>query len=70
MADSPGWVTTQFRVREGTHAYLAAQAEKAGISITQAAGLILEYARREGFDIGPVTITRQPAVIAERAGQA
>jgi hypothetical protein len=51
------------RVRTSTHAYLAAEAAKSGISITQAAGVILEHACREGWTIGPVVVTRPPAVV-------
>lgn len=64
----PGWFTTQLRVRQETHDYLAVQARSSGISITQAAGVILEYACREGWEIGPVTVTRQPSAIVTRPG--
>lgn len=66
MDDRPGWFTTQLRVRRETHDYLVAQAKAAGISITQAAGVILESACREGWEIGPVTVTRQPSSIVTR----
>jgi len=49
-----GWFTTQLRVRGETHEYLAAQAKQAGLSITQAAGVILDYACRQGWEVGPV----------------
>jgi hypothetical protein len=65
MADT-GWFTTQLRVRTETHDYLVAQAKQAGISITQAAGVILEQARKEGWVIGPVIVTRQPSSIVTR----
>jgi hypothetical protein len=68
MTDTPRWVTTQLRVRGETHEYLAAQAKQAGISITQAAKVILDYACRQGWEIGPVTVTRQPSTIVTRAG--
>ena len=63
MADTPRWVTAQFRIRGETHDYLAGQAREAGISITQAAGVILDYAAREGWEIGRVIVTRQPAIV-------
>jgi hypothetical protein len=65
------WFTTQIRVRQATHEYLIAQARANGISIGQAAGVILEYAARQGWEIGPVTVTRQPSAIVTRldAGQ-
>ena len=63
MADKPRWFTTQLRVRAATHGYLAAQAKQAGISITQAAGVILDHACKEGWEIGPVVVTRQPPVV-------
>lgn len=64
----PGWFTTQLRVRRETHDYLAAQASRSGISITQAAGVILGHACREGWEIGPVTVTRQPSAVVARPG--
>lgn len=66
MTDKPGWFTTQLRVRTATHDYLAGQAEQAGISITQAAGVILDCACRQGWEIGPVEVTRQPSSIVTR----
>jgi hypothetical protein len=66
MADTsrPGWFTTQLRVRQATHDYLADQAQKSGISITQAAGVILEYACEQHWQIGRVAVVRQvPAVV-------
>ena len=65
MADK--WFTTQIRVRQATHEYLIAQAAEAGISIGQAAGVILEHAAREGWAIGRVIVTRQPSAIVTRA---
>jgi hypothetical protein len=66
MTGKPRWFTTQLRVRGETHDYLAAQAKQAGISITQAAGVILEYACRQGWEIGPVMVTRQPSSVVTR----
>jgi hypothetical protein len=60
MTDNAGWFTTQFRVRRATHAYLAAQAANAGISITQAAGAILDAACRQGVTVGPAVVIPQP----------
>lgn len=62
----PRWFTTQLRVRTETHEYLAAQARESGISITQAAGVILDFACKEGWQIGPVVVTRQPSSIVTR----
>jgi hypothetical protein len=64
--DNPGWFTTQLRVRQETHDYLVAQARRSGISITQAAGAILEHACRQGWEIGPVVVVHQPS--AEMTG--
>lgn len=66
MTDTPGWVTAQLRVRTETHDYLTAQAKQAGISITQAAGVILEHACKEGWEIGPVVVRRQPSAVVTR----
>ena len=63
MADKTGWFTTQLRVRQVTHDYLVTQAREAGISITQAAGVILDAACKQGWQIGPVVVTRQPPVV-------
>jgi hypothetical protein len=65
-AGKTGWFTTQLRVRKDTHDYLTAQARESGISITQAAGVILDYACRQGWQIGPVTVTRQPSAVVTR----
>jgi hypothetical protein len=64
MADK--WFTTQFRVRQATHEYLKAQARANRISVTQAAGVILDHAARQGWEIGPVTVTRQPSAVVTR----
>jgi len=66
MADTPGWFTTQLRVRTETHDYLITQAKQAGISITQAAGVILDDACRQDWEIGPVTVIRQPSSVVTR----
>lgn len=69
MTDRPGWFTTQLRVRRETHDYLAAQARESGISITQAAGVILDAACRQGWQIGPVVVTRQPPAVTRKADE-
>jgi hypothetical protein len=63
MADKPRWFTTQFRANQETHEYLKEQARRSGISVTQAAGVILDEARRQGWQIGPVIVTRHPAEV-------
>jgi hypothetical protein len=63
------WFTAQFRCREATHTYLKAQAREAGISVTQAAGIILDEACREGWEIGPVIVTRQPSRVVTRLAE-
>jgi hypothetical protein len=68
VTDKPGWFTTQLRVRQETHDYLITQARQSGISITQAAGVILDYACRQGWEIGPVVVTRQPSAVVTRPG--
>lgn len=65
---APGWFTTQLRVRTETHDYLAREAAKSGISITQAAGVLLEHCRRENLEIGPVIVTTHPAQVIQQAG--
>ena len=67
MTDRPRWFTTQLRVRDETHDYLKAQAAASGISVTQAAGVILDAACRQGWVIGPVVVTRQPPVVEREA---
>jgi hypothetical protein len=69
MPDKPGWFTTQLRVRRDTHDYLVAQARDSGISITQAAGVILDAACRQGWQIGPVVVTRQPPAVTRQADE-
>jgi hypothetical protein len=63
------WFTAQFRCRETTHTYLKDQARAAGISVTQAAGVILDAACREGWQIGPVIVTRQPSRVVTRLNE-
>jgi hypothetical protein len=69
MADKPRWFTTQFRVREDTHEWLKAEAASAGISVTQAAGALIDYACKHGWQIGPVEIVRQPSAIVTKKEQ-
>lgn len=65
MADK--WFTTQIRIREPVHEYLATEAKASGISITQAAGAILAAACSEGWTVGPVIVTRHPPDVARVA---
>jgi hypothetical protein len=68
MTDKYGWVTVQMRVRSDTHDYLTREAQESGISITQAAGVLLEHCRRENLKLGPVTVVRHPAEVIPPAG--
>lgn len=58
MTDKTRWFTTQIRVRADTHAYLKEQAKTAGISVGQAAGALLDYARRQELTVGPLVVER------------
>ena len=60
------WVTTQFRARAETHEWLAEQAKASGVSITQAAGAMLDWCCKQGLTLGPVVVTRQPGTIVEK----
>jgi hypothetical protein len=69
MADKSGWVTSQFRIRRSTHEWLKAQADKAGISQTAAAGVLLDYAASHGWALGRVEIVRQPSAVVTMTEQ-
>jgi hypothetical protein len=66
MTDKTRWFTTQLRVRGETHEWLAAQARESGVSITQAAGAMLDWCCKQGLSLGPVVVTRQPSSVVEK----
>jgi hypothetical protein len=66
MTDKTRWVTTQFRARGETHDWLKAQAAEAGVSVTVAAGALLDWCCKQGMTLGPLVITKQPGTVAEK----